>query len=711
MIKKVLCGVVVFFVCFISILALTQPPAGIKTNIPKENDIGTVFELGDVKYANSCDISEDGNIKTYGGDSYLVFGDFEEKFQTVVLRLDKPTELSISAQLFYKDASTDYNEEMSATAFCAPNADSLCFSIPAADEVYTGIRIDIDENYNFGSVELHTEAAEVVEFSVPRSIKWYIVAVLISTLFVIALFAFDYKFSFIEKIYKYLSEKRKNILIGVIIVAISCLVALGVEFLLGKFVYGLSSNGQLFNIYRYFFVCGIICLAAFLVACFKFVDTKFENVLLGVILIIGTTMNLITPAAHVSWDIDSHYKWVRNASYVGNVYFTEADKAFKYVKPESFIGENLSENEQKMALLDEEGKNFISFETGKTVISHRLAGLLVAWARFFGASFTKAFIIGRFGNLIIYALVCYFAAKKLKSGKIILSIIALFPTNMLLATNYSYDYWVTCFMILGMSYFVSELQQPDKEITVFENIVMCGSFALACLPKYIYAPMLAIPFLMYKNKGKFTHRKRYYTICIVALLSLFALLAFKTLAVAGGPGDSRGGDVNPGEQIRFILTQPVSYAKILLKFLSSYLSITNNAGYITHYAYVGMGVGAGLITVLLIFALVTDKTEYDVSASGWLVKTATILLYFGLAAVIATALFVQFTPVGSQTVNGCQSRYIMPLIYPVAAVFANCRWSGKLSFINRKIYNYIFTIPCCFLLMYNLYNLVLLRML
>ncbi len=60
--------------------------------------------------------------------------------------------------------------------------------------------------------------------------------------------------------------------------------------------------------------------------------------------------------------------------------------------------------------------------------------------------------------LLTYALTVYFAIRKLKSGKMIMSVIALFPTNIVLASNYSYDPWVTGFSLLGTAYFVSEMQ-------------------------------------------------------------------------------------------------------------------------------------------------------------------------------------------------------------------------------------------------------------
>ena len=38
---------------------------------------------------------------------------------------------------------------------------------------------------------------------------------------------------------------------------------------------------------------------------------------------------------------------------------------------------------------------------------------------------------------------------------------------------------------------------------------------------------------------------------------------------------------------------------------------------------------------------------------------------------VATALYVSFTPVGLATVNGCQTRYVIPVLVPALAVGLN----------------------------------------
>lgn len=56
----------------------------------------------------------------------------------------------------------------------------------------------------------------------------------------------------------------------------------------------------------------------------------------------------------------------------------------------------------------------------------------------------------------------YFAIKKLKNGKILLAVIGLSSTTMFMASTMSYDYWVIGFTTLGYSFFISELQNRDK---------------------------------------------------------------------------------------------------------------------------------------------------------------------------------------------------------------------------------------------------------
>lgn len=46
-------------------------------------------------------------------------------------------------------------------------------------------------------------------------------------------------------------------------------------------------------------------------------------------------------------------------------------------------------------------------------------------------------------------MIIYYAIKRLRYGKILMSVIALLPTSMVLASSYSYDWWVIALTLAG----------------------------------------------------------------------------------------------------------------------------------------------------------------------------------------------------------------------------------------------------------------------
>ena len=146
----------------------------------------------------------------------------------------------------------------------------------------------------------------------------------------------------------------------------------------------------------------------------------------------------------------------------------------------------------------------------------------------------------------------------------------------------------------------------------------------------------------------------------------------------------RGGAVNPGEQVAGILSNPFGYVKTLSKFLFNYLSVGRMKEYISHFAYLGLGSYWGIFVASLMFTAATDtdgKTLYKIPVYMRLLSVA---LYIGMAVLIATALYISFTPVGLNTVNGCQARYITPLLAPIILIVTGSRFN---VIKNKAAYN------------------------
>ena len=696
--KRICLCLVVFLIVFISLIARIFPSKTLYTYDVAEDDIVGTATAKDIKEFHSCELDKKGKIKITGGDAFIVF-DVDKPFASISLNINASHD-DFEGRVYF-DFGDGYSEINSIASYGVNGQSKVVF--PSGSENIKRIRIDIDVPYELESVDFHSTKAFLTPYKHDNYLPQCFIMAIISLVFTVAIFLLDLKFGFSQKIFSFILKKRKSLFIIIAMLLFSGVNAFAIEYIIDRSIIGASSLNNS-GIYRFVFITAVIFSVLYLIFCVKSSDKKIENVFLGICLILGITMIIVTPFGHNSWDTDSHYRWALRASYLnGDAVITQAENAVLIDREDTLLKRSAEETTQVICDLNDQYSIVLGKEQGSTTIAHYPSGLFIAIARMFGGSFYEIFTFGKLANLIVYAFICYFAIKKLKSGKMILIVIALFPTNLLLATSYSYDYWVNAFGFLGMAYFVGELQTPEKQISVIDTIVMCGAFVLMALPKLIYAVFLIVPFFM--KRVKISKPKQYYTICIFAVLSMFTLLAIKSFSVTSSGGDIRGGSgVDTNGQISFIVSQPIHYAKILLNFLKGYLSIGSTREYIVHYAYCGIGVGSTVFVILMAVTALTDKNNHDVDAYNWWTRMAMCFLFFGMAAAIATTLYIAFTPVGYETINGCQPRYIIPLLYPLLSVLCG---RGINIEINQKIYNYSCLIPCFFVNMLNISTVLL----
>ncbi len=508
-------------------------------------------------------------------------------------------------------------------------------------------------------------------------IKRYIAVVAIAVIVFLAYFFIDLFAKLSTKICESLRKNYKTLIKHII--ALSSAVALGfITELLYRLIRGTDSIGSYFNNATAAAFCALYVLIAIIVTERKNFAKAPEKAVALMILTLGVLVIVAQPFSHNCWDIDSHYPWAVHNSFYKTAFYTAADNGVDNVGTLMFItngtdvaAKTLAQSEVFKANMNSVADVMIIAKPVEFSIAHVPAGVGIALARLFGAGFQLRYYCGELANVVLYSTICYFAIKKLKSGKMLMSIIALFPTNIYLAANYSYDWWVTGFMLLGTAYFFSELEQPDKKITVWETVIMCTAFMLASLPKLVYVIMFALPLFMIKRNRTKREKITYYAIWAAFFLITVILFAVKSLGAVGGSGDSRGGAVNPSEQMAFIFGSPREYARILIDFLKGYISIEGMKGYICNFAYLGTARTASVFIILLLFAAITDKENDNKIKGLWIPRTVSIALFLGGAALIATALYIDFTPVRSASVAGCQPRYLTPLIAPVLLMAAN----------------------------------------
>ncbi|MEI7621536.1 MAG: DUF2142 domain-containing protein [Candidatus Moraniibacteriota bacterium] len=456
-------------------------------------------------------------------------------------------------------------------------------------------------------------------------------------------------------------------------------------------------NSYHFNYQRWFFLVAVELLFLIFIVIRKKIEEKPEVGFLAVVLICGTLLSFSEPLEYVSWDEAIHYARADDYS-LKNIFSnnlvdifgktnsvpasyslkeqTALNAYFDDLKPKA----TKNKKQKPFSLLKFSLVDFytqlVCLPSGFALMLGRIAHLPNHWI----------FMLGRWINVWIFAGLVFLAMRKLKTGKMLMAVVALLPTSIFLASNYGYDFWVTGFVMLGFAYFFSELQQPEKKITKREVVIMLGAFFIGLGPKAIYFPLILLLFLL--KKEKFSSLVQYQKFMLASIFTtLFVLGSFLVPFLVSGPGsgDHRGGDgVNATEQVHFILSNPLAYAKILGNFMLGYLNPMNAGGFMTFFAYLGSFKGHYLLLAVIIFVILTDKNKFDKQIDNWKLRGWVFAGCFSTVVLISTALYIAFTPVASEIIAGVQPRYLIPLIFPLLFVLGSSRLKNP---FNKNVYN------------------------
>ncbi|MCL1847423.1 MAG: DUF2142 domain-containing protein [Coriobacteriia bacterium] len=510
------------------------------------------------------------------------------------------------------------------------------------------------------------------------------------------------------------TQRDKAISLGLL-----SLLSLGVAVIISFVCYiriGLTSLGTWYSLpwVGFVFTLGFIASAFFV---FRHeIKSKPENLFL-VIVLSTTCFSSLSFGVHApSWDVGHHFRYVvewakpnteitlttaeARMAYGPSLYDQEIEvyagfeDQFTYWAPLGL--KTLNEFSQALDRAD-------SFIDGRTVkgsfpqlyqrISSLPASLVYALCTALGVPFSVKYMLTRLIYALIYSFVTYFGMKQLKSGKMLFAVVALLPTAVFIASDYSYDYWINAFTLFAAACLVRELQTPDQPITSKKAILMLGAFVLAFGPKAIYFPVVLLCLLIPRSKFSSAWSSRVFRVSVVALsLLIAASFAVPYFFITGpGTGDFRGGsDVNSTEQIRFILSHPLEYFQILFTFLFKYYSLPTSREFIGLYAYLGFSSRMLWLSVcaLITFTAITDKSEFDKPICTWKSRTGAILINVITASLIASALYVSYTAVGSETVAGCQPRYLIPLLFCTLVFLSSHRLAWPRSSEKLKtLYN------------------------
>ena len=437
----------------------------------------------------------------------------------------------------------------------------------------------------------------------------------------------------------------------------------------------ISINNKIyFNISHILFLTILLFSLTILLKFRNYFYNNLDKAFLYISIICGISMILFAPKyVYTSYDDQIHFKRVNSILNQGSGKISEA---YMIVESQSKINDSLFQtNEEKVELykslnrIDRKTKNqtfqFNNYSKIYTRIIYIPYYLGLKLARIFNFSFITSIILSKIFNLMCYIGMLYYAIKISTYAKKIIFVCSLLVSNMFLASQFSYDPLITSSLVLAISLFLRTIEMDKIDYKYI--IIFILSVILASLSKPIYCPILLL--LLFVSKDKFESHKqsKLFKICVIALTLVLLSSFVLPLLLGSVSGDVRGGNTNASAQVKYILTNPISYIILLMKysglyfmsFIFSELSISG-VGYLGIYSHKVSSFLTYMQLILLFYVTFNNKIDKKIVSNKY--KIIFGILYLGIYLLIVTALYVSFTPVAYSTINGVQCRYFNPLL-------------------------------------------------
>ena len=196
---------------------------------------------------------------------------------------------------------------------------------------------------------------------------------------------------------------------------------------------------------------------------------------------------------------------------------------------------------------------------------------------------------------------------------------------------------------------------------------------IGILPKAIYAPILLVGLIL--PKDKFRDKKQMYCFKGV-LIGLFitCMLTF-VIPLINNPkslDDSRGGNTSAVQQVKLILRNPTSFINVFWReavLKTPHRLVSPDAlGLLSYYGSMKCDVSYLLIWLAIIIASVGERKKDKMKLSNRFILFS---ILFTIICFIWGSMYLGYTPVGENTINGVQCRYFLPLYLPLLYVFSS----------------------------------------
>lgn len=462
------------------------------------------------------------------------------------------------------------------------------------------------------------------------------------------------------------------------------------------------------NRYRILFFMLVQFMILLFIKCRKVFTRKPENFMAFACLLLGSYIIFCQGINENGWDEQVHFATVYNLSFFGDT--IETNPTYEIMRervPENYYNTN---EEKEMATqylnvsyLDKtETPREISFSLTK--IGYCIQALAVFLGRILNLSFNRIYMAGKFANLVTYIVLMYWTIKLIPRRKWEVAALALTPTQVFVASTYTYDVTVNGFLFLGFALWMKVMEEEKIKNGIFLIFGCILAFCIGSLSKAVYIPLVLLCLCIPKRKFGSDRIYKMFWICAIVVF-VGAMASFVVPMVmhvmnqtVGQLSDIRIEGNDQVLQMQTILSHLPQYLKMLtMQIVSSVGQLfTGHEGLANFGRLQELDSRLYFVTVAWFFVVLLGNQEKRTIQIQGKMKIILSIIMLAVMALIATSMYLAATAVGEETISGIQARYYFPLFLPLMLLLSNQKI--KITVEDRLYHRLILGVPIGILL-------------
>ena len=688
--KKNVIAVIVAFALSLGIVLLSI--ASIPENAEREMISNTVSVLPELSLtAVNAKIDSEYEYKVTDADAQLYISGIDNEFNALIVDFMDSMPAGTQYQLFYSRNDETLNEVNSVSNITDKDADHIVIDLPEKGH-YDVLRLDIDTDYQLEDISIGTQEyvapersylAEVLE---KPSLFPFFQFTLCFAILLIELLLVIHNNRSMKKTFTGLIHGVKKRREFILVVLLKCIAGAAVGYLL-LLALNLAGVSHSSSGYTAFIFCMIGAGIGLFMALWHQYGQHPEFGFLIIALCFGLLFAVLEPPINeMCWDDETHYARIIRLSYGDLPYITDAENRITKIGVlVATDAENKTKYTEEVNSLQYRGSGDWTNNTRSPincVLAYLPAAGMIWLTRMLGCQVSVSVVAGRIANLLCYIILACCAIRQLRRGKMIVATVCLLPTIIFMAANYNYDPVCIVFVILGICIWMGVYQDQNAMMTKGKMLAMLLCLSLGILVKAVYFPMVLITAFLPESKFESKKAAKRYRILVILTMVLLAASFALPFLFGSNYSDQRGGkDVDALKQVSLILSDPLSYIRMMFMFLANdYFTVSNMMnpmlGCVRGLAYIsiaGTEFSEMMSYLLLAMIFATWLGSSDIRDNGDRtlpigIKTVAAVLAWGSMCIAVTSLYCGFTPVGSNTVAGFQQRYMLPVTIPLLLI-------------------------------------------